>query len=92
MRDSVLSALVAGLGSMALFCLFLWAGLSVAGIDPASHERWFGGAFIPLVLLLRFYAKTKNHLTATRTLIVLLFVTFAAFMYLMIKSNGLYNK
>ena len=86
-QDTVRTALVAGVGSMLLFCVLLWAGLKIAGEPIAAHIRWFGGAFIPLILVLRAYAKTKKHLVATRTLIILFFITFIAFMFYLLGSH-----
>lgn len=90
-QDTVLVGLVAGLGSELLFCLLLAAGLIAAGQWPPSAEqtRWFGGMFIPLLLILRAYAKTKRHLTVTKTLATVLFVTFVAFMFYLLNTNTL---
>ena len=45
--------------------------------------------FIPLLLILRAYAKTKHHLTVTKTLATILFVTFVAFMFYLLNTNTL---
>ena len=87
LRDSVVSAIVAGVGVMAVFCFLLWLGLEMAGESISSHIRWFGAAFIPLVLVLRAYAKTKKHIVATRTLIVLFFVVFISYMYYLLSNH-----
>ena len=79
-QDTVVVGLVAGLGSELLFCLLLAAVLLLTGAGIGGHERWFGGMFIPVILVLRAYAKGKGHLTVTRTLIVVFFLTFVAFM------------
>ena len=86
-QDSIISALTAGLGSMLLYCLLLWIGLKVAGEPVSNHVRWFGGAFIPLILVLRAYSKSKRHLVATKTIIILFFITFVAFMAYLLASH-----
>lgn len=92
--DKPLVGLVAGLGSELLFCLLLAAGLIVSGHWPPTPEqiRWFGGMFIPILLILRAYAKTRTHLTVTKTLIVTFFVTFVAFMFYLLSAHILVLK
>ena len=80
---------MAGLGSEFLFCLLLAAGLLLAGQDIMEHIRWFGGMFIPLVLILRAYAKSHQHPLVSKTLAVILFVTFIAFMFYLFSSHTL---
>lgn len=91
-QDTVLTGLTAGIGSELLFCLLLNGIFSVANIPWEPHARWFFGMFIPLLLILRTYAKQKNYLTVVRTLITVLFVTFLAFMLFLIKNHLLIAK
>lgn len=88
-QDTILVGIIAGLGSELLFCLLLAAGLISTGNWPpvASHIRWFGGMFIPILLILRAYAKTHRHLSVTRTLIVIFFITFVAFMFYLLSTR-----
>ena len=88
-QDKIAVGLVAGLGSEMLLCLLLAAGLLLAGEDLASHIRWFGGMFIPPILILRAYARTRQHPIVTKTLATILFVTFVAFMYYLLSSHSL---
>ena len=90
-QDTILVGLVAGLGSELLFCLLLAAGLTIAGQWPPtdSQIRWFGGMFIPLILILRAYAKQKQYSTVTKTLATILFVTFVAFMFYLLSTHTL---
>ena len=84
-QDKVLTGIVAGLGSELGFVLVLAAGLLIAGEPVGNHLRWFGGMFIPLILVLRHYAKGREHLRVVKTLIVVFFVTFLAFIAYMLK-------
>ena len=85
-RNSVVLGVVVTLGSEAIVALLLWLGLTIAGISPMEHIRWFGGCFIPPVLLLRHYAKKKEYPVVTKTIIITLFITFLAFMFLIRKE------
>jgi len=91
-QDKIAVGLVAGLGSEVLFCLLLAVVLLLLHIDPMEHIRWFGGMFIPIILILRSYAKGRQHLTVTKTLIVVFFITFVAFMFYLLNSHTLVLK
>ena len=45
--------------------------------------------FIPLLLILRAYAKPKRYIAVTKTLATILFVTFVAFMFYLLSSHTL---
>ena len=91
-QDTVWVGLVAGLGSLLLCGLLIAAVFALTGLSWEEHARWFGIMFIPLLLILRTYAKRKEQLTVTRTLITVLFVTFLAFMVFLIKNHLLIAK
>ncbi len=86
-QDKILTGLVAGLCSEFGFIIVLAVVLLIAGEPIGSHIRWFGGMFIPLILVLRHYAKGREHLRVVKTLIVVFFVTFLAFITYMIKAR-----
>lgn len=86
-QNKVIVGIVAGIGSMLGFAIALTIGLMIAGEPVGAHIRWYGGMFIPLLLVLRHYAKRREQLTVTRTLIVLLFLTFLAFMFYLLQSR-----
>ena len=88
-QDKPIVGIVAGLGSEVAFCIALTIGLLIAGEPVMAHVRWFGGMFIPLILVLHHYAKGRTQLRVTKTLIVILFVTFLAFMILIFKTKAL---
>lgn len=79
-QNKIAVGIVAGLGSEALATLLLWVGLMVAHEPVSEHVRWFGIVFVPIILILRHYARKTDLLLVTKTLIVVLFVTFLAFM------------
>ena len=86
-QDKPATAIVAGLGAELGFAVALTAGLLIAGEQVGDHLRWYGGMFIPLILLLRHYAKGRTHLRVVKTLIVVLFVTFLIFIACMLKAR-----
>lgn len=86
-QNKVIVGIVAGVGSMLGFVIALTIGLMIAGEPIGAHIRWYGGMFIPLLLVLRHYAKHREQLMVTRTLIIILFITFLAFMFYMLKSQ-----
>lgn len=91
-QDTVWVGLVVGLGSLLLSGLIVTTVFMATGLSWEEHARWFGISYIPLLLILRTYAKRKEQLTVTRTLITVLFVTFLAFMVFLIKNHLLIAK
>ena len=86
-QDKVVVGIVTGFGSELLLALLLTIGLLIAGESPLGHIRWYAGVFIAPLLLLRYYSKKKEWLNVTRTLIVVLFATFVAFMFYLLKAH-----
>jgi hypothetical protein len=86
-QDKVIVGIIAGVGSELLLALLLTIGLVIAGEAPIAHIRWYAGVFVAPLLLLRYYSKQKSWLRVTRTLIVVLFVTFVAFMFYLLKAH-----
>ena len=86
-QDKAIVGLVAGLGSELGLIIALTIGLLIAGEAIGDHLRWYGGMFIPLILVLRHYAKGQAHLRVVKTLIVVFFVTFLAFIFYMLRSR-----
>lgn len=81
-QDRILTGIVLAVGSELAVVLLLWIALLIAGVAPGDYLRWFGACFIPPVLILRHYAKNKDYPTVTKTIIITLFITFLAFMYM----------
>lgn len=88
-QDSILTGLVAGLGSELGYVVVLTVGLLLAGETPLEHIRWYGGMFICLILVLQRYAKRREQPKVTKTLIATLFVTFIPFIIYLMKTNAL---
>lgn len=88
LQDKISVGLVVGLGSMAATALLLTLGLLLAGEAIGTHLRWYGAIFIPLILLVRYYVQQRLSLV-TKTLIILLFVFFIAFLTLLFSTHNI---
>ena len=88
-QDTVLTGIVAGVGSEVLSAALLWAGLAIAGEPAVAHLRWFGICFLPIVFILQRYAKGREHLNVMKTLLTVLFITFVAFMILLFSTHSI---
>lgn len=87
-HDTIPTGLTIGLGSEILTALLLWIALRIADEPASIHVAWFGICFIPPILLLRHYAKGKRHPRITKTLAVVLFITFIVFLWLLTNRPG----
>lgn len=85
-QDKVSVGLLVGLGSMAITALLLTVGLLVAKEPINAHIRWYGTIFIPLILLIRYYVKQRLSVV-TKTLFVVFFLFFIAFMILLFSTH-----
>lgn len=79
--------IVVGLGVEVIYALLLTVVLLIVGEAPMSHLRWYGGAFIVLILILRYYAKSQKHLNVVKSLIAVFFLTFLAFIFILVKAH-----
>ncbi|MBP5547964.1 MAG: hypothetical protein J6X58_03610 [Bacteroidales bacterium] len=84
-KDSVVTGLVVSLGSEIVSAVLIVAGIYIAGESFCEHVRWMGGAFIAPVLLLRYYAKKQSFPTITKTIIVVLFLSFVVYMFFVLR-------
>lgn len=88
-RDGILQGIVLALGSEIVVAALLYVGLLVAGIPAETRLRWFAVCFVAPLLLLRHIAKRKDRILTMKTIIVILFVSFVAFMFLLLKTKAL---
>lgn len=85
-QDKASVGLLVGLGSMAITALLLTVCLLVAKEPINAHIRWYGAIFIPLILLIRYYVKQRLSVV-TKTLFVVFFLFFIAFMILLFSTH-----
>lgn len=88
-QDKPIVGVAAALLSEAGCAALLWLCLLVAGWSVTEHLRWFAACIVPPLLLLRHYAKKHKQLRVTKSIIVVVFVTFVAFMWLLFKYHYL---
>ena len=81
-QDSVaLGTLVSELLCVAL----IWIVITIIRVPITENARWFAIAFVPPLLLLRYYAKIQDYPTTLKAVITTFFVTFVVFMWVMLK-------
>lgn len=80
LQNKVAAGVTAELLSMALAALLLLVVLLLMGIPLLSRLRWFAGAFVPGILVVRAYAKKQVFPMATKAAAVTFFICFIAFM------------
>ena len=88
-EDRMAVGLVAGLGTETVALLILGVVCSLLHYPLVANLRWLGVCFVPLVLLLHYYAVRQRLLQVVRSLIVILFVTFIIFMLLLSRTGQL---
>ena len=81
--------IVAGLGSMIVTALLITAILIIVGDSASAHLSLYAGCFVPPILIMRYYVK-KQFSIVVKTMIVLIFVLFIAFMFILFKTHSLY--
>ena len=84
-KDSIALGIVATLLSELLCAVLVWIVIVIAQIPVAENARWFAIAFVPPLLLLRYYAKIQDYPTTLKSVITTFFVTFVVFMWVMLK-------
>lgn len=84
-RNSIATGVIATLLSEVLCALLIFLLLLIPAIGMEGHVRWFAAAFVPPLLLVRYYAKAIEYPMALKASISTLFVTFVAFMWVMLK-------
>lgn len=88
-HDNIATGLLLALGSEIVTGFSLWLGLLIANVAVMEHIRLFGFCFVPPLLILRHFAKCKQYLITTKTIIIVLFVTFIMFMLVLFKTKSI---
>jgi RsiW-degrading membrane proteinase PrsW (M82 family) len=84
-KDSIALGIVATLLSELLCALVVLVVILLTHTPITESARWFAIAFVPPLLLLRYYAKIQDYPTTLKTVITTFFVTFVAFMWFMMR-------
>ena len=86
-QDKAAVGVVAVVASELLAALLLTAVLLIIGEPLSAHIRWYAGAAVPALLVVRAYAKYRESLSATKGAIIALAITFVAFMLFLLKTK-----
>ena len=84
-KDSITVGIVATLLSELICAALVWIVIAILQVPLAENARWFAIAFVPPLLLLRYYAKIQDYPTTLKTVITTFFITFVMFMWFMMK-------
>ena len=84
-QNSIPLGIIATLVSELLCAALVVLVILVTHPTFVEGARWFAAAFVPPLLLLRYYAKTREYPVTLKTVITTFFVTFIAFMWVMLK-------
>lgn len=84
-KDSIALGVVATLLSELLCALLVLVVIIILQIPIAEGARWFAIAFVPPLLLLRYYAKILEYPMTLKAVITTFFVTFVIFMWIIMK-------
>ena len=84
-KDSMILGIVATLLSELLCALIVLVVIIIMQVSLADGARWFAVAFVPPLLLLRYYAKIQDYPMTLKSVITTFFITFVIFMWIIMK-------
>ena len=84
-KNSVALGVAATLLSELLCALLVLIVIIILQVSIVEGARWFAIAFVPPLLLLRYYAKIQDYPTTLKAVITTFFVTFVIFMWIIMK-------
>lgn len=65
----------------------VWAVTSLLGYPIAHHLQWLAAALLPGIILVRYYAKTREYPRATKGAVTVMFVATVAFLAYLLKQR-----
>lgn len=86
-KDSFALGVVATLLSELLCALLVLVVIVILQVPIAEGARWFAIAFVPPLLLLRYYAKVQDYPMTLKAAITTFFITFVIFMWIIMKHR-----
>ena len=84
-KDSIALGVIATLLSELFCALLVLVVIIILQVPIAEGARWFAIAFVPPLLLLRYYAKILEYPMTLKAVITTFFVTFVIFMWIIMK-------
>ena len=86
-KDTILTGLIVSLGSIIISALVIWCVFLIFGIPILGNTKYFLCAFVPAILLLRYYTKNLELMRVSKTIMAVLFVTIVAFVVFLVRSH-----
>ena len=85
-KDSFLFGVLVSVASIALTVAIVIAVFFAFGIPPANNLKYFLVAFVPAIVLLRYYTKNLQFMKTAKAIAVVLFVTLTAYIVFLVRS------
>lgn len=86
-NNNYLTGVIGVVVSELLCALLVYLVLLFFNLPLAENARWFALAFIPPILLLRYYAKIQDYPDTLKAVITTVFVTAIAYFWFMLKNH-----
>ena len=85
-KDSFLFGVLVSVASIALTAAIVIAVFFAFGIPPVNNLKYFLVAFVPAIVLLRYYTKNLQFMKTAKAIAVVLFVTLTAYIVFLVRS------
>lgn len=85
-KDSFLFGILVSVASIALTAAIVVAVFFAFGIPLANNLKYFLVAFVPAIVLLRYYTKNLQFMKTAKAIAVVLFVTLTAYIVFLVRS------
>lgn len=91
-KDGYLFGILVGLGSILLTALLEVAVFCIFGIPFSGNFKFFLIAFVPAIVLLRYYSKNLQLMQTAKSIAVVLFLTLTAYIIFLVRSAEVFLK
>ncbi len=91
-KDGYLFGILVGLGSILLTALLEVAVFCIFGIPFSVNLKFFLIAFVPAIVLLRYYSKNLQLMQTAKSIAVVLFLTLTAYIIFLVRSAEVFLK
>ena len=85
-KDSFLFGILVAVASIALTAAIVVAVFFTFGIPFANNLKYLLVAFVPAIVLLRYYAKNLQFMKTAKAIAVVLFVTLTVYIVFLVRS------
>lgn len=85
-KDSIFTGIWVSLASILLTALVILGVFAIFGIPLTNNLKYFLTAFVPAIVLLRYYTKNLHFMKTAKAIAVVLFVTLTAYIVFLVRS------